>query len=275
MHSPVVQQPTNGICGAGWNETNNEGRILAADEYHMSSHKGDREPLRVGQKDGHVCARLGSRWTAERDDSESIQYSAGPEPLRQDHCPQHHDEARGSRGDKKFQHVWVRLSQMFPAPENEGCRIYCGLVRVAKQDHHDRTDLLQIHQVPNNELRDSACLLQLFPEPKNAGSRAHLVIPVVAKEEGYDEDRCDPGWKWMTIQTQICEFSFWGDHFFKRVTELRMYSRIQEFIFSSLSCEWPPVGSQVLIAQPVSIWAGFHQFTILLLLRLRPLHSSP
>ena len=71
-------------------------------------------------------------------------------------------------------------------PDNEGCRIYRGLVQVAKQGGRGWTGLLQVPLVLENGHRDCTCLFQLFPVPDNEGSEAQHEIPGVAEHQGYE-----------------------------------------------------------------------------------------
>lgn len=88
--------------------------------------------------------------------------------------------------------VCARLFQIFPVPDNEGCRIYRGLVRVAKQDARGWTCLLQLPLVPENVHRDCTCLFQLFLVPDNDGSEAQHEIPGVAEHQGHEV--CSTHW---------------------------------------------------------------------------------
>ena len=55
-------------------------------------------------------------------------------------------------GSIKKMDMSARLFQIFSVPDNEGCRIYRGHVRVAKQDHRGWTCLLQLPLVLKTDI---------------------------------------------------------------------------------------------------------------------------
>ena len=129
------------------------------------------------------------------------------------------------------------LFQLYPVPDNRGCRVHSEIQRVAKNDDRDWDCLSQLLPVPDirrkrnhcndeavmhpRESRVCACLYQLLPEPVNgdttccgtAGIQSLLYSFAGRQKHGKEADRCDPGREWLIFETwvthtSIREFSF-------------------------------------------------------------------